>query len=1127
MLLPFRIAAMLICAPIALWAQVDDDFSDGNFTENPTWVGDEELFVVENEQLRSNSPGAATYAISTPSFIVSDTEWRFHINLDFATSGVNFVDVFLVSDNDNLNLAENGYFLRMGGTPDEISLFKLIDGTAELLIDGEDGMIESTSNNIFGIAVQRDIDGGWQIWIDKDNNGIVQDGGTTTDSSIETTVAFGLRITQSGAASVVNSHYFDDILVGPIPADETPPELIAVDFSSSSELTLTFSEFLDVASAEEPVNYSLDGGIGTPQSAALNDENPSEVSLSLASDMASGTTYTIAVSGVEDLSGNPTTNQEISFLFFETAQAQFKNIVFNEILPDPTPSLGLPEEEFIELYNPTDNYYSLEDYSLVNTTAENPIPAHTLHPGAYALLCHVSDTSLFSTYGDVLGIPSFTALANSGDSLTLINQDGEMIDWVSYTDSWYGSAETSDGGYSLELINPFTECSGPNNWLASADVSGGTPGAVNSIFDDTPDEEPPVISEVNVLTNTRVMLIFNEVMDDESLTAENFSFDGGMEVEELSVSADLLSAELLLSDELEPGVPYQLAVSGLADCEGNEILPGTVISILFGEEPAPGELIISEIMADPTPAIGLPEAEYFELYNNSDKAIELLGCALEDKVFQNSRIILPGAYLLCADDGVMEEFTAFPDVYSVPELGSTFLTNGGRELQLFNPSGERVDYVNYDLSWYGNADKQDGGYSLERINLSEPCRGGENWTASEGPLGGSPGEENSIFSEIPDTVPPVLVHAFVYDSITVELVFNEVLDEISAVLAILEFSPEIAVAEILFDSPAGNALELTLASSLATEVIYKIDIREISDCTGNVASETQSILIGRPEPAEPGDVLINEVLFNPRTGGSDFVEIVNASEKIISLRGWKLLNQDFSESEITENPLALFPGEYLVLTRDAANIEVEYPFGKSENYLEMETTPAYNNGSGTVIIADELGGTVDSFSYLEEYHLSLLNSVKGVSLERLSFTRPTNEPGNWTSAAEQVGFATPGYLNSQYNPEGSAAANFELEENLFSPDNDGFQDIMLINYTLDEPGSIANIKIFDRRGREVKELESGLVLGTTGTISWDGVTDNGSKARIGPHIVFVDVFHPNGFTHTQKLPVIVAGNLSD
>ncbi|MFN2430388.1 MAG: hypothetical protein ABR574_10250, partial [Cryomorphaceae bacterium] len=211
----------------------------------------------------------------------------------------------------------------------------------------------------------------------------------------------------------------------------------------------------------------------------------------------------------------------------------------------------------------------------------------------------------------------------------------------------------------------------------------------------------------------------------------------------------------------------------------------------------------------------------------------------------------------------------------------------------------------------------------------------------------------------------------------------------------------------------------------------------------------------------------------------------------------------------------------------AENIEREYPFGRPENYLEMESTPAYNNGSGTVILADELENTIDLFDYLEEYHLSLLNSVKGVSLERLSFTRPTNDAGNWTSAAGQVGFATPGYLNSQYNPEGVSATHFELNEKIFSPDNDGFQDIMLINYTLDEPGSVASVKIFDRRGREVKNLENGLVLGTTGTISWDGVTDNGSKARIGPHIVFIDVFHPNGFTHTQKLPVIVAGKLSD
>ncbi|MCA1764559.1 MAG: lamin tail domain-containing protein, partial [Flavobacteriales bacterium] len=661
-------------------------------------------------------------------------------------------------------------------------------------------------------------------------DGIVQDGGSISDDAVVSTVAFGFRITQSGAASPVNSHYFDDISVGAIPVDETSPELLDVEFSSANELALTFSEFLDTETAENPANYVLDGGIGTPQSAELNAENPAVVSILLNADLESGITYEMTVSGVEDLAGNSTQNQVFSFFYFETSTAQFKDIVFNEILADPSPAIALPDEEFIELYNPTGNYFSLEDFVLVNTTTERTLPDFVLFPDSHVLICAISDTALYSPFGNVIGLPSFVALANSGDSLTLLNNQGAITDVVSYSDAWYGSSETSGGGYSLELVNPFAPCSGSENWTASNHPSGGTPGGQNSVFDDTPDTEPPAITEAAVLAPNRVQLRFSEAMDEQSVIDGTFVWSQDIENAEVSVGSDQLTAELLLAGELKIGILYSLAVSGVSDCAGNEILPGTTVEILFGEEPAPGDLLVSEIMADPTPAVGLPEAEYFELYNNSDKAIELLGCAIEDKVFAASKVLLPGNYLLCIDDALEEEFTGFSNYYRVSELGSTFFTNGGREVNIFNPSGERVDYVNYDLSWYGDAEKADGGYSLERINLNEPCRGGDNWAASNNPIGGSPGDTNSIYSELPDTLPPVLISALVRDSATVELVFSEVIDELSAVLALVDIAPELEIAAVNAILPLGTSMEVTFASPLAFDVIYELGISEIADC---------------------------------------------------------------------------------------------------------------------------------------------------------------------------------------------------------------------------------------------------------------------------------------------------------
>jgi hypothetical protein len=222
------------------------------------------------------------------------------------------------------------------------------------------------------------------------------------------------------------------------------------------------------------------------------------------------------------------------------------------------------------------------------------------------------------------------------------------------------------------------------------------------------------------------------------------------------------------------------------------------------------------------------------------------------------------------------------------------------------------------------------------------------------------------------------------------------------------------------------------------------------------------------------------------------------------------------------------PGAYMVLTSDPDNIQSEYPLGKPENYFRMTAgTPSFGNTIDAVILLDANLSQLDRFDYSENFHLSLLRTFKGVSLERLSFTRPTNEQGNWTSAAEVVGYATPGYKNSQFAPEVQSSGSFSLQNEVFSPDNDGFDDVLLINYKLDFPGAIATVQAYDRRGRLIRNIVSNAVLATEGTISWDGTTDDRSKARIGPHIIYIDVFDTSGLTQTYKLGCVVAGRLSN
>ncbi len=76
-------------------AQVQDDFADGDLTNNPEWTPDNAAnWVVVSNQLRSNSATlSSSFYITTPSAKATNAQWEFWINLAFNTSGANYVDV--------------------------------------------------------------------------------------------------------------------------------------------------------------------------------------------------------------------------------------------------------------------------------------------------------------------------------------------------------------------------------------------------------------------------------------------------------------------------------------------------------------------------------------------------------------------------------------------------------------------------------------------------------------------------------------------------------------------------------------------------------------------------------------------------------------------------------------------------------------------------------------------------------------------------------------------------------------------------------------------------------------------------------------------------------------------------
>jgi len=277
-----------------------------------------------------------------------------------------------------------------------------------------------------------------------------------------------------------------------------------------------------------------------------------------------------------------------------------------------------------------------------------------------------------------------------------------------------------------------------------------------------------------------------------------------------------------------------------------------------------------------------------------------------------------------------------------------------------------------------------------------------------------------------------------------------------------------------------------------------------------------------------GDILINEVLSNPRPGGADFLEIYNYSDKAIDLSSISIASVNTNgvvgnRQAVSDRPLFIYPNEYKVLTRQPATVKQHYPNAESSALLEMGSLPNFNNETGGVVIYGQ-AGVIDSLFYTPAMQSPFITSNRGVSLERQYFSAPTNAPGSFRSAAVAVGGATPGYQNSQYVDE-SAAGEVFLTSKTFSPDNDGFEDRLAINYRLPESGFMANIDIYTDQGRLIKRLVRNESVATQGVIFWDGLSDANMRLPVGVYVAVVEVYNAFGVRKVYRKSFVLAARL--
>ncbi len=554
--------------------------------------------------------------------------------------------------------------------------------------------------------------------------------------------------------------------------------------------------------------------------------------------------------------------------------------------------------------------------------------------------------------------------------------------------------------------------------------------------------------------------------------------------------------------------------------------------ISFAQAAKQFEVVITEIMADPTPQVGLPNAEFLEVKNVSSTPFNLNGWRLGDATatatINTSFLLMPDSMVILCSNSNVTAFSAFGRSIGVVSFPS--LDNDGEALVLSSPQNKIIHAVNYTTQWYGNEAKKDGGWTLEMIDTKNPCAGANNWKASVAVVGGTPGKTNSVNAVNIDNTPPQLKRTITTDSVTAILFFDEGLDSATASLAGNYSVNGNTVLTAMPLPPFYNSVQIKIATPLAPSIVYTIAVKNVGDCKGNTMAGSSQAQLGLAQALAVHDVVINEILFNPKPNGADYIELYNNSKKIIDLSKLYLANRNSngvvsSLSRISTEPFFLFPSSYLVVTEDPLNLSLSYLVKDDGAVMTISSLASYPDDKGTVVLVDVNNVIADEVAYNDDWHFALIADKEGVALERLDFNAASQNKNNWHSAASTAGYGTPGYKNSQTINTTNATSTIEIATKIFSPDNDGIDDVASICYNIAESGYIANIIIFDINGRRTKHLVKNAVLGLSGCWNWDGLDEKNQKLPIGNYVVYAELFNLKGTKEQFKKTISLARRL--
>jgi hypothetical protein len=536
----------------------------------------------------------------------------------------------------------------------------------------------------------------------------------------------------------------------------------------------------------------------------------------------------------------------------------------------------------------------------------------------------------------------------------------------------------------------------------------------------------------------------------------------------------------------------------------------------------PGDVIITEIMADPFPEVSLPGKEYLEITNRTEYSFNMKNWRLEtpDQIYLfPESVIKPQELVIICSSKDTSFFTIYGKVTGLEQFPS--LTDGGKMLCLSDSSGGLLHGVEYSSDWYKNELKSRGGWSLEMIDTGFPFYYEENWMASDSRTGGTPGSVNSVAGNKPDISFYGLRNVFPDDNLNINVRFSEpvfnLLDDINNIKI---DGKEITA--LYPNDPLYREFCIKAGKPLEIRKSYEINVSgDVEDFAGNKI-QTAAFIFGMPEQPEPGDILFNELLFNPFPGDPDYLELYNCSVKVFDGSRLQLvsINNDTGDTShlcpVSDERRCIMPYSYYAISTDIEKISARYFSTDPGCLFETGSLPSMPDDEGHLVLFNMELDRIDEVIYNDDMHFSLLSGDEGVALEKTGTDIRSEIASNWHSASESSGWGTPGARNSMYMDIPASGDKVVFSSHKITPDNDGYEDILIIRFNLSGNGNVVSVTVFDEQGSYVKKVVSNLFAGPEATVIWDGTADDGSPVNTGIYIVFITLYDDTGKTERWK-----------